>query len=186
MAHYPEKQGLHILSSHNKMRTLQLPRKSRTTSTHDRDAGMGLLSLDLSLTHFAFTLTCMACPPLAPCAFRLPVWMYCYFFQLSGSQFFWGGPKQHLAVVVLKFFDHHDYEFHPKRKNIRGALHLFLFGHLKTIIDTAMKLPHRIPQCIPLQVEPRLLLAKSTFSIYLPFFFKQDNSSVFLVMFSSF
>ena len=120
MAHYPVKQGLHILSSHNKMRTLQLPRKSRTTSTHDRDAGMGLLSLDLSLTHFAFTLTCMACPPLAPCAFRLPVWMYCYFFQLSGSQFFGGGPKQHLAVVVLKFFDHHDYEFHPKRKNIRG------------------------------------------------------------------
>lgn len=119
MAHYPVKQGLHILSSHNKMRTLQLPRKSCTTSTHDRDAGMGLLSLDLSLTHFAFTLTCMACPPLAPCAFRLPVWMYCYFFQLSGSQFFWG-PKQHLAVVVLKFFDHHDYEFHPKRKNIRG------------------------------------------------------------------
>ena len=66
MAHYPVKQGLHILSSHNKVRTLQLPRKSRTTSTHDRDAGIGLLSLDLSLTHFAFTLTCMACPPLAP------------------------------------------------------------------------------------------------------------------------
>ena len=34
--------------------------------------------------------------------------------------FLGGGPKQHLAVVVLKFFDHHDYEFHPKRKNIRG------------------------------------------------------------------
>ena len=83
-----------------------------------------------------------------------------------------------LIITIMNFI--------RREKISGGALHLFLFGHLKTIIDTAMKLPHRIPQCIPLQVEPRLLLAKSTFSIYLPFFFKQDNSSVFLVMFSSF
>ena len=178
MAHYPVKQGLHILSSHNKMRTLQLPRKSRTTSTHDKDAGMGLLSLDLSLTHFAFTLTCMACPPLAPCAFRLPVWMYCYFFQLSGSQFFLGA-KAALGSCCTNFLIITIMNFIRREKISGGTLHLFLFGLLKTIIiDTAMNLPHCIPQCIPLQVEPRFLPAKGTFSIYLPF--------SIMVMFSSF
>lgn len=105
---------------------------------------------------------------------------------LVPSVFF--GPKKHLAVVVLIFWSSRLWiEFYPKRKNIRGTLHLFLFGHLKTIIiDTAMTLPHGIQQCIPLQVEPRLLPAKGTFRIYLPFFFKQDIYSVFLVMFSSF
>ena len=104
---------------------------------------------------------------------------------LVPSFFFW--PKRHLAVVVLIFWSSWLWISSEEKKYQGGALHLFLFGHLKTIIiDTAMKLPHCLPQCIPLQVKPRLLPAKGTFSIYLPFFFKQDNSSLFLVMFSSF
>ena len=99
---------------------------------------------------------------------------------------FFGGAKAALGSCCTNFLIITIMNFIRREKISGGALHLFLFGHLKTIIDTAMKLPHRIPQCIPLQFEPRLLLAKSTFSIYLPFFFKQDNSSVFLVMFSSF
>ena len=100
---------------------------------------------------------------------------------------FFGGAKAALGSCCTNFLIITIMNFIRREKISGGALLLFLFGHLKTIIiDTAMKLPHCLPQCIPLQVEPRLLPAKGTFSIYLPYFFKQDNSSVFLVMFSSF
>ena len=133
MAHYPVKQGLHILSSHNKMRTLQLPRKSHTTSTDDRDAGMGLLSLNLSLTNFTFTLTCMACPPLAPCAFRLSFSMYCYFFQLSGSQFFFLA-KAALGSCCTNFLIITIMNFIRREKKSGGALGQFHLRNVKIIV----------------------------------------------------
>ena len=99
----------------------------------------------------------------------------CFFGQSSGS------CCTNFLIISIREFD-------PKKKIYYGGLCtcFCLAITLKTIIDTAMKLPHCIPQCIPLQVEPRLLPAQNTLAFSFHSFLNKpcSNSSVFWSLFS--